>query len=156
MVMTPQEIQIESMIEPEVNNLGYKLVRVKFFTNTSTLQIMIDRIDDTSVNLDDCEKVSHLVSAILDVEDVISLRYNLEISSPGIDRPLVKLTDFTRFAGSIIKLNATQMIEGRKKFKGKLVKVENLNIHLVCEEVEYIIPFALVESANIVPDEGLL
>ncbi len=119
---TTLEQRIENIISPSVESLGYALVRVKLLEGAPrTLQIMAERTSDKQLNIDDCEKISRTVSALLDVEDPITEEYNLEVSSPGIDRPLVKPEDFERYAGFDVKLSTHTPINNRKRFKGILL-----------------------------------
>ena len=113
---------IEKAIEPTVAAMGYVLVRVMISggNNNPLLQIMVERTDDKSMTVENCADVSRAVSAVLDVEDPIASAYRLEVSSPGIDRPLVKARDFERFAGEVAKVETDAPIDGRKRFQGGL------------------------------------
>ncbi|MEO0636440.1 MAG: ribosome maturation factor RimP [Pseudomonadota bacterium] len=114
------EARVANIAEPVLNDLGYRLVRVKMLNQHGpTLQIMIERPDGT-VTVNDCEAASLEVSPALDVDDPISGAYSLEMSSPGIDRPLVRRSDFDRWQGHIAKVEASRLIDGRKRFKGKI------------------------------------
>ena len=116
------ESRIEALISTSIDSLGFEIVRVKFMDGRGkTLQIMIDRKDGTMITASDCAKASRQISAIMDVEDPISGEYNLEVSSPGIDRPLVRLKDFERYKGHSAKLTVNTPIDGRKNFKGTLL-----------------------------------
>lgn len=113
--------RIAAIVEPVVADLGYRLVRVKVSSRDGgTLQIMGER-PDGSMTIDDCEAISRAISPVLDVEDPISGAYRLEISSPGIDRPLVRLSDFERWAGHELKVEMAVPVNGRKRFRGILV-----------------------------------
>ncbi|QTL05126.1 ribosome maturation factor RimP [Aquabacter sp. L1I39] len=116
--------RIAAIVEPVVADLGYRLVRVKVSSRDGgTLQIMAER-PDGSMTVDDCEAISRAVSPVLDVEDPISGAYRLEISSPGIDRPLVRLSDFVRWAGHEVKAEMAVPVNGRKRFRGILLGAE--------------------------------
>jgi ribosome maturation factor RimP len=117
--------RIAALLEPSLEGMGFRLVRVHFGGGQggSTLQVMAERPDGT-MSVDDCEAVSYAVSAILDVEDPITEAYSLEVSSPGIDRPLVRLSDFERWAGYDARVEMAVPIEGRKRFKGTLRGIE--------------------------------
>jgi len=118
--------KIESIIAAPLLDEGYEIVRILFTgSKRKVLQIMIERIDGEILTVDDCSTASHIVSAYLDVENPIKSHYNLEISSPGMDRPLVKFKDFERFCGENIVVKTFIAVEGKKKFVGKLVKAEN-------------------------------
>ncbi len=110
--------RIAEIITPVIEDLGYELVRVRLMTGKeSTLQIMAQR-PDGSIEVDDCAAISTAVSAILDVEDPIVDAYTLEVSSPGIDRPLTRLKDFDRWIGFEAKIETEELIDGRRRFKG--------------------------------------
>ena len=113
--------RIEDLIAPVMHDDGYAVVRIQNTgTIRKTLQIMIERLDDVNIGIEDCEKVSRLISPMLDVEDWISDAYTLEISSPGLERPLVKPKDFIRFIGQPVSLQTNFSIKNRKKFQGTL------------------------------------
>lgn len=114
--------RIAEMIEPSVAALGYDLVRVELMgTRQPTLQIMAERQDRGGMTVEDCAVLSRTISALLDVEDPLPGAYNLEVSSPGIDRPLTRPEDYDRFAGFDARLDVFPAIEGRKRFKGRLL-----------------------------------
>lgn len=120
-----QEARIAALLEPDISALGFRLVRVRLTQiNGLTLQIMAER-PDGSMSVNDCEEVSKAISPILDVEDPINAEYHLEISSPGIDRPLVRASDFDIWSGHVAKLETHQLIDGRKRYKGTILKVED-------------------------------
>jgi ribosome maturation factor RimP len=108
--------RVEKMIEPVLADMGFELVRVQMFgTKRPTLQIMADRADGAAMTVEHCAEISHTVSALLEVEDPIQGAYNLEVSSPGIDRPLVKAKDYERFAGHEAKVEMRILIEGGRR-----------------------------------------
>nr|WP_230978191.1 ribosome maturation factor RimP [Mangrovicoccus algicola] len=113
------------IVEPVIADLGYELVRIRLMGGkTHTLQIMADR-PDGGIEVDDCAKISTAVSAALDVEDPLEEAYTLEVSSPGIDRPLTRLKDFDIWAGYEAKIETTELIDGRRRFRGELAGVED-------------------------------
>lgn len=115
------EEKISALISDSLHTVGYNIVRVRLINEQpKILQIMIDRLDEVDITIKDCTKASRLISAIIDVEDPIEGEYNLEVSSPGIDRPLVRERDFERFTGYEIKFSTHLPIEGRKRFTGRL------------------------------------
>ena len=152
------EEKIKEIIEPSVNAEGFDLVRVLFSgaEKDNTLQIMVERLDGQNMTSDDCEKLSRSVSALLDVEDVIDSRYLLEISSPGIDRPLVKLADYERFKGREAKIETLLPIDGRKRFKGTLLGTDGEQVVLDFEEKEIKIDFSAITKAKLVLTDELL
>ncbi|RNF35612.1 ribosome maturation factor RimP [Paracoccus methylarcula] len=126
--------RLAEIITPVIEDLGFELVRVRLQGGkTATLQIMADR-PEGGINVDDCGDISVAVSATLDVEDPIEEAYHLEVSSPGIDRPLTRLKDFEAFEGYEAKLETNQPIDGRKRWKGVLAGVEGEEVLLNIEE----------------------
>lgn len=157
--MLPLEERIEALISPSLELMGYRVVRVKMGEGPrhKTLQIMAERIEDGGLNLDDCEEISHQVSAVLDVEDPIAGEYTLEVSSPGLDRPLVKLEDYVRFIGMEAKLGLSYAVEGRKRFKGHILRVEGEDITFQPQDgAALTIPFHHIAGANLVITEDML
>jgi ribosome maturation factor RimP len=137
------------MIEPSLADMGYELVRVKMIgTTRRTLQIMAERSDEKAMSVEDCADISRQVSALLDVEDPIPGAYVLEVSSPGIDRPLVRAKDFERFAGFEVKLETALPIEGRKKFRGKLLGLDGETVRVKDEKGEVGLPFSAIAHTS--------
>ncbi len=123
--------RVEELIEPTLEAMGYRLVRLRFTGGTkAVLQVMAERVDDGEMDVDDCAQISRALSPLLDVEDPIPGAYTLEVSSPGIDRPLVRRADFERFAGFEIKLELGQPRDGRRRFRGRLLGVEDDAVRL--------------------------
>ncbi|KZK84295.1 Ribosome maturation factor RimP [Pseudovibrio sp. W64] len=119
------EARVAEIVEPVVADLGYRLVRIRVNGNNGcTLQIMAERPDGTMA-VEDCEEISHAVSPALDVDDPISGAYHLEISSPGIDRPLVRAGDFERWVGHVAKIEMSVPQAGRKRYRGHIIGVED-------------------------------
>ena len=149
--------QIETLITPSLTSMGFELVQVKFIdTRTGqTLQIMAER-PDGSMSLDDCAALSRQVSAVLDVEDVIQNEYRLEISSPGIDRPLVKLADYEKYTGHSAKIETALPINGRKKFTGTIKPVEGEEVILTVDGKDHRLPFIDIASAKLVLTDALI
>lgn len=139
------------LFEPVVVSMGYELVGVEFLGagGYGTLRVYIDR--QQGVSLDDCAAISHQISGILDVEEPIKQAYDLEISSPGIDRPLFKLADFERFTGKTAKVKLAPALEGRKNFKGRLQGVTDDGMIIIEVDGEkFQLPFADIARANLV------
>lgn len=150
--------QIEALLAPALAAMGYDIVRVLLAGNERQrrLQIMAERKDGSGMDLNDCAEVSRASEAILDVEDPIAGAYVLEVSSPGMDRPLTRLTDFERFAGHEAKVELLRPVEGRRRFRGRLSGVEDAQIRIVVEGTEWRLPFDEVEKAKLVlTDEQL-
>lgn len=121
---TGLDAKVALVVAPSVKALGFRLVRVRVTgQNGCTCQVMAEREDGT-LNVDDCEAISRAISPALDVDDPIGAAYHLEVSSPGIDRPLVRRADFERWAGNEAKLEASVPIDGRKRWRGVLLGVE--------------------------------
>ena len=134
------EQHIEEIISPALLHKGYRVVRIQFQgSKRKTLQIMIERTDNENVSVDDCETVSRTSSVLLDVEDPIHEPYILEVTSPGLDRPLVKKEDFERFAGAKIKIELKTPHEGSRKFQGLLLGVDEDMVKLELEPQKEIV-----------------
>ena len=159
-VETGLDRRVADIIEPTIEQIGYQLVRVRLSAqNGATLQIMCERPDGT-MTVEDCETVSMAVSPVLDVEDPIDKAYHLEVSSPGIDRPMVRKSDFTRWLGHLLKCETSVLVESRKRFRGKIVAADENGFTLerdqpaAGEEPTVVIPFtALAEGRLILTDE---
>jgi len=118
------DARVASVVAPVIEDLGYRLVRVRMIQhNGLTMQIMAER-PDGSISVNDCESISRALSPVLDVEDPVAQAYNLEVSSPGIDRPLVRESDFSTWAGHIAKVETAYLVNGRKRFRGHLIEVD--------------------------------
>jgi ribosome maturation factor RimP len=138
--------------------MGFELVQARMIGGTRrTLQVMAEPVDrDRRMTVDDCAEISHAISAILDVADPIQGAYSLEVTSPGIDRPLVRREDFLRFAGFEAKLETDQPIHGRKRFRGVVHGLERDEVVLEQEGEQVRIPFAFVRKAKLTLSEKLL
>ncbi len=149
--------QIAALIEPTMTDMGYELVRVMSMGGrTPTLQVMAERIDRKGMTVDDCAEISRAVSALLDVDDPIAGAYQLEVSSPGIDRPLMKLADFERFAGFEARIETDVAFEGQRKFKGRVLGLHDQTVRLVMPEGEKAIPFSAIRKAKLVLTDELI
>jgi ribosome maturation factor RimP len=156
------EARIAAIVEPVIAQLGYRLVRVRISgLNGTTLQIMAERPDGT-MSVEDCEAVSRGVSPVLDVEDPLDAAYHLEVSSPGIDRPLVRRSDFELWAGHLIKLETSRMVDARKRFRGRIVEIGEAGFRLDRDGAAYgeapsvEIPFDAVGEARLVLTDDLI
>ncbi len=157
---SPLSRKVEKAITPAAEGMGYEIVRVLMVgvgSGKPTLQIMAEKPDGT-MNLDDCSKLSQAVSAVLDVEGVIDSAYYLEVSSPGIDRPLTRFKDFERWKGFEAKIEVDQPVDGQKKFKGMLMGTEGSDIISVQTEDGTLrgLPFGHVQKAKLVLTDELL
>jgi ribosome maturation factor RimP len=142
---------LHELIEPVVQGLDLELWGIEYNAagKTSMLRIYID--SPNGVSVDDCARVSHQVSGVMDVEDPITENYTLEVSSPGMDRPLYTLAQYEEFVGHVIQLRLRSPFEGRRKFKGILNGVEGEDVLLVVDNTEYLLPLDLIDRANVVP-----
>ena len=155
---TPQEERVLDVADPIAETLGMEIVRVRVENRkTVTLQIMAERHDGT-MNVEDCAKLSRGLSEVFEASDPISSAYNLEISSPGIDRPLTALAHFDRWQGFEAKLELDRLVEGRKRFRGLLAGIEdnNVQIDLKGEEETALIPFEWIADAKLVMTDALV
>jgi ribosome maturation factor RimP len=133
--------KIEALIAPSLEAMGYRVVRVAVTGGRrATLQVMAERVDDKAMTVEDCADISRTVSALLDVADPIATAYTLEVSSPGIDRPLVRREDFARFAGFEAKVELTAPVDGRRRFRGKLLGVEGDEVRLLVDAAPVALP----------------
>jgi ribosome maturation factor RimP len=149
--------EVERLIAPAIEAMGYDIVRVQLGGGDRLrLQVMAERRADGSMNVDDCAEVSRAVASILDVEDPIDSAYTLEVSSPGIDRPLTRLADFDRFAGFEARVETAQPVDGRRRFRGKLVGTRDGDIVMVCDDDEICLPFAELLKAKLVLTDELI
>ena len=150
--------RVEDLIAPTLNEMGYDVVRVQIQgQQRKTLQIMAERQDRETMTVDDCASISRALSAFLDVEDPIPGAYSLEVSSPGLDRPLVRPADFDRFKGYEIKFETTYPVNGRKRFRGLLLGLTpDGDVRIMAEDQEIAAPFADVSKAKLVLTDELL
>jgi ribosome maturation factor RimP len=149
--------RIERLLAPSLEAMGYEIVRVLITgKHKPTLQIMAERKDDQAMTVEDCADISRQVSAVLDVEDPIRSSYTLEVSSPGLDRPLTRPKDFQRFAGYEARLEIRFPIDGRRKFTGKLLGIEGEVVKLKHEAGEVALPYAQIHKARLVLTDELL
>jgi ribosome maturation factor RimP len=157
---TAIEQTVLKVIEPIAEQLGLKVVRVRLFgrEKRKVLQVMAERIADHQMGIKDCTALSRAISAVIDVEDPIPGTYELEVSSPGLERPLTVLEDFERWSGHIAKLELDRLIEGRRRFKGVLAGVEdgNIVIDLEGETQSALMPFDWISDAHLVMSDALL
>lgn len=159
---TGLDARVAAIVEPIIEGLGYRLVRVKISSrNGQTLQIMAERPDGT-MSVEDCGAISRNISPALDVEDPIAAAYHLEVSSPGIDRPLVRRSDFERWAGHVAKIELDAPVEGRRRYRGVLLGVEGDATSLKLEDApegapdRVQLPLASINDARLVMTDALV
>ncbi|HEY4737362.1 MAG TPA: ribosome maturation factor RimP [Xanthobacteraceae bacterium] len=154
--------RVAAIAEPVIEGLGYRLVRVRVSSAEGcTVQIMAERADG-SMTVEDCETISRALSPVLDVADPIERAYRLEISSPGIDRPLVRKSDFERYAGHLVKIEMEIPVNGRKRFRGQLTGIEGETARLTRddvsggEEADVLLPIEEMSEAKLVLTDKLV
>lgn len=158
MYVSPFDHKLRSIIEPSLDALGYTLVIVRLSEGAKrkALQIIAERKDEVPMSFDDCEQITHTASALLDVEDPIHGAYELEVSSPGLERPLVALKDFVRFIGSEAKVEMQLPVNGRKRFKGVIEGVKDDTVHLNTEDGIQELSFDGMKGAKLVLTDALM
>ncbi|MEE9315362.1 MAG: ribosome maturation factor RimP [Rhizobiaceae bacterium] len=156
------DARVAAVVAPVIEDLGFRLVRARMVDhNGLTMQIMAERPDGT-MSVGDCELISKALSPVLDVEDPVAQAYQLELSSPGIDRPLVRRSDFDTWAGHVAKIETAFLIEGRKRFRGHLVEVDGTDVVIKRdnaskgEDKVVRVPLDAIASANLVLTDELI
>ncbi len=149
--MASKQEQLQALIGPVVSSLNCELWGLEYLTQGkyTTLRLYIDASE--GVTLEDCEKVSRQVSAVMDVEDPIDGEYTLEVSSPGMDRPLYTLEQYARYIGEMVNLRLRLARDGRRKFKGKILAVEGDQVRVAVDDKEYLLAVDSIDKANIIP-----
>ncbi len=151
------EKQIHDLIEGAIDDLGLEVVRIMIMGDRNkVLQIMLDRKDETAITIDDCSKASREISAILDVEDPLEGAYDLEVSSPGIDRPLTRLKDFARFAGHKAKIELKTKIDDRRRFSGDLKGIDGDKICIDVEGESLKLAFDDILKSKLIMSDALI
>jgi len=150
--MTKIATSLRDRLYSIVSTMGYELIggELSGAGKRSVLRVYID--SENGINIDDCTKVSRQISAMLDVEELIQGHYSLEVSSPGIDRPLFELDQYQKHIGEKLKIKVNSKIEGKKKFVGTLMKVDGNDIHLLVDAEKFILSFLNIDRANVVAD----
>ena len=154
--------RLADIIEPVIVDIGFRLIRVRMLNqNGMTMQVMAEKNDGT-MSVEDCEQVSMAISPVLDVEDPIDKEYHLEVSSPGIDRPMVRKSDFVRWQGHLVKCETSILIDNRKRFRGKIVEAGADGFTLERDQVAYgeeqkvTIPFTALSDAKLILTDDLI
>ena len=157
---TGEDRKLLELLEPVAEGLGLEIVRIRLMGGTQRrrLQIMAERPADHEINVEECAALSRAVSEAMDAADQIAGEYMLEVSSPGIDRPLTRLEDFETFSGLEARLETDRLVEGRKRFKGRLAGIEDQDVlvDLDDEDETALIPFAWLADAKLVLNDELL
>ena len=153
----PVEERVIALIEPTAAGLGYRIVRVRLSGNRrKRLQIMGERVSDGEMGIDDCSKLSRALGPVFDLDDPVDGEYDLEISSPGIDRPLMRIEDFERFKGHEAKLETVMMTDNQRRFKGVISAVEGDVIVLATDQGEVRLKFGQLADARLVLTDRLI
>lgn len=152
------ESKISGLIAQDIMALGYDLVRVHISGagKYSALQIMAERLDGVGMTVEDCAAISKKVSAMIEADPTLADRYDLEVSSPGIDRPLVRLRDFEKYNGHVAKVELATLVEGKKRFQGKIAGIDGEAVAFTVEKDTITIPFTVIEKAKLVLTDELL
>jgi len=151
--MKQDPLQIGAIVEPGIRAMGYELVGVEYHgggKGGALLRVYIDH--ERGISADDCQKVSYQVSGVLDVHDPIAGHYTLEISSPGLDRPLFKAADFERYAGQLVRVRMRMPLDGQRNFKGRLRGLQDEQVIIETDGQDVALPFEQVEQARLVPE----
>ena len=140
------------LFEPVVSGMGFELIEIEHFPNPKhgVLRLYIDK--PGGVVIEDCSAVSRQISALIDVEDPVSGKFNLEVSSPGLDRPLRRLQDFQKFTGSLVKLKTVMPMDGQRNFKGRLLQANEEVVVIETDDEEISLPMSAIDKARIVPE----
>lgn len=149
--------RIQDLVEPTINDMGFEVVRVHVSGGqTLKVQIMTEPLDGGDMSVDWCAKISRAVSAVMDVEDPIVDAYTLEVSSPGLDRPLVRQKDFDRFSGFEAKIELQHVIDGRRKFSGRLLGTEDDNIKIDIDGETVNVLFSDIAKAKLIVTDEMI
>jgi ribosome maturation factor RimP len=152
----PVDQRLARIVQPTVEGMGFRLVRLRLMGGKrTTLQIMAERADGT-MEVEDCADLSRAISAVLDVEDPLEREYTLEVSSPGIDRPLTRLEDFDRWRGYEAKLETAELIDGRRRFKGTLAGTDGSAVLIEVDEGTVGLEFDWLADAKLVLTQALI
>ncbi len=143
--------QLWGLFEPVVTGMGYELIEIEHFPNSKhgVLRLYIDKA--SGINIDDCSAVSRQISALIDVEDPVRGQFNLEVSSPGLDRPLKRLQDYQQFIGEVVKIKTSLPQAGQRNFKGRLVSVDEQTVVIETDVEEISLPITAIDKARLVP-----
>ena len=145
------------MFTPILEGMGYDMVRVQITgSHNPTLQIMAERKDGVGMTVDDCAEISHALSELLETEDPFDDSYALEVSSPGIDRPLVKLADFERFTGFEARIDMREAIDGQRRFKSRLKGIDGTNVIVEQNGKQLALPFGSIHKAKLLLTDELI
>ena len=149
--------RVQHLIEPSIEDLGFDIVRVRITGKDKLLmQVMVEHKDGQGMTVEDCATVSRAISALLDVEDPVKGTYTLEVSSPGLDRPLTRLNDFNRFQGFDAKIETNRPLDGRRRFKGRLLGVDGESVRILVDDQEMKLPHPEIHRAKLLLTDDLI
>ncbi len=150
--MRREQTHLWELFEPVISGMGYDLIEIEHFPNPKhgVLRLYIDK--EGGVLIEDCSAVSRQISALIDVEDPVRGKFNLEVSSPGLDRPLRRVKDFQRFTGSKVKLKTAVPLDGQRNFSGRLLEANDQVVVIETDSEELSLPMNVIEKARIVPE----
>jgi len=152
-----REEQLETLLTPILDAMGYDMVRLQISgSKRPTMQVMAERRDGVAMTVEDCAEISRAISAVLDVEDPFDTAYSLEVSSPGIDRPLVRAQDYERFEGFQARVELREPVQGQRRFKGQLAGVKDGKILLNQEGTTVELPLVQVQRAKLILTDELI
>lgn len=151
-IMSNDVVTLKDRLASVVNAMGYEFVGCETQRQGRGTLLRVYINSEEGVTLDDCSKVSRQVSAMLDVEDPIQGQYTLEVSSPGVDRPLFEANQYQKFIGKRIKIRLHTPLNDRRNFAGELLRIEGMNIYLLVDGTEIVVPFSSIEKANVIAD----
>lgn len=156
--MQSLEQKVADTITSTVESMELELVQVKIHDGQKRkqVQILLDNPKTGRITIDECAKASQHISTLLDVEDIVQKEYDLEVSSPGIDRPLVKAADYERFLGFDAKIETQLPIQGRRRFKGRLTGLENNQVSIHIDGCDYVIPLSAIKEAKLILTDALI
>lgn len=158
MKLNPVEQSVSDIVVPSIEELGFRVVRIRLSGQDKgkALQLMIEKKDQTSLNVDDCAEVSRTASLLLEVDDPIPGAYNLEVSSPGIDRPLTAEEDFVRYKGFVAKIETDTLVNGRKRFRGDIKDCKDGVVTITVDAEDFDVPCADIAQSKLVLTDELI
>jgi len=158
MKLSPVEQRVSDIIVPSIDEMGFRVVRIRLSGQDKgkSLQLMIEKKDHSTLNVDDCAEVSRTASLLLEVDDPVPGAYNLEVSSPGIDRPLTAEEDFVRYKGFVAKIETDTLVNGRKRFRGNIKECNDGIVTITVDSEDYDVPCADISQSKLVLTDELI
>ena len=158
MKLSPVEQRVSDIVVPSIEELGFRVVRIRLSGQDKgkALQLMIEKKDMSGLNVDDCAEVSRTASVLLEVDDPVPGQYNLEVSSPGIDRPLTAEEDFIRYKGFVAKIETDTLVNGRKRFRGNIKECNEGVVTITVDAEDFEVPCADIAQSKLVLTDELI